>query len=45
MGLFRIEDIRRVENIGSGKVMEKAGMSFEGILRKHLLCKGQFDRC
>jgi len=42
MELVRIEAICRVKNIGSAKVMGKAGMKFEGILRKHLLCKGQF---
>ena len=42
MELVRIEARCKVENIGSAKVMEKAGMKFEGILRKHLICKGQF---
>lgn len=42
MELVRIEAKCRVENIGSARVMEKAGMNFEGILRKYLLSKDQF---
>ncbi|MEP7234010.1 MAG: GNAT family protein [Ignavibacteriota bacterium] len=38
--LVRIEAQCRTENIGSARVMEKAGMRFEGILRKHLFMKG-----
>ena len=31
-----------VENIGSYKVLEKAGMKFEGILREQMFIKGRF---
>jgi RimJ/RimL family protein N-acetyltransferase len=34
-GVYRIEATHDVENPASGKVMTKAGMSFEGILRRH----------
>lgn len=40
MELVRIEARCHLENIGSWRVMEKAGMQFEGILRKHLFAKG-----
>lgn len=40
MDLVRIQAKCFVENIGSERVMEKAGMSFEGILRKGMLIKG-----
>ncbi len=39
--LIRIEARCRLENIGSARVMEKAGMKFEGILRKHIFVKGK----
>lgn len=40
MGLVRIEARCHPENIASARVMEKAGMQFEGILRKHLFARG-----
>ena len=39
--LMRIEARCRLENISSARVMEKAGMKFEGILRKHMFSKGE----
>ena len=39
--LIRIEARCRLENTGSARVMEKAGMKFEGILRKHIFTKGE----
>lgn len=39
MGLVRIEARCNPDNIGSSRVMEKEGMTFEGILRKQLLSK------
>ncbi|MDP4220594.1 MAG: GNAT family protein [Bacteroidota bacterium] len=39
--LERIEAICRVPNVGSARVMEKAGMTFEGILRKRVFFKGE----
>lgn len=41
MDLVRIQARCVVENIGSARVMEKAGMSFEGIIRKGILMKGK----
>ncbi|WP_373232721.1 GNAT family N-acetyltransferase [Cohnella sp.] len=41
MDLVRIEARCHPNNIGSAKVMEKSGMTFEGILRKHLFVKDQ----
>lgn len=41
MGLVRVQAKCFVENIGSERVMEKAGMKFEGILRKSMLIKGK----
>ena len=40
MDLVRIQAKCLVENVGSEKVMEKAGMKFEGILRKFIFVKG-----
>jgi ribosomal-protein-alanine N-acetyltransferase len=42
MGLNRIEARCRIENIPSARVMEKTGMTYEGILRGHMLAKGKF---
>jgi ribosomal-protein-alanine N-acetyltransferase len=41
MDLVRIQAKCLVENIGSARVMEKAGMSFEGIIRKGMYLKGK----
>lgn len=40
MNLVRIEARCHPNNVGSARVMEKTGMKFEGILRKHILAKG-----
>ena len=40
--LNRIEGTCMVENVASARVMEKVGMTFEGVLRKHSYAKGQF---
>ena len=40
MDLVRIQARCDVENIGLARVMEKAGMSFEGIIRKGIFVKG-----
>ena len=42
LGLNRIEAKCSVENVGSYRVMEKAGMRFEGVLREQMLKKGTF---
>ena len=42
LALNRIEARADVRNIGSWRVMEKANMKFEGILRQHLFAKGEF---
>jgi len=41
--LVRIEARCHPDNIASARVMEKCGMSYEGILRKHLFAKGKFE--
>lgn len=41
MGLVRVQARCDVENIGSARVMEKAGMTFEGIIRKGIFVKGK----
>ena len=42
MDLVRIQARCFTENIGSAKVLEKVGMSFEGILRKGMFVKGKY---
>ncbi|GGA38739.1 GNAT family N-acetyltransferase [Psychrobacillus lasiicapitis] len=42
MGLFRIEALYDPENTASKKTLEKAGFTYEGILRKSSFEKGQF---
>jgi ribosomal-protein-alanine N-acetyltransferase len=41
MNLVRIQARCYLENIGSARVMEKAKMSFEGVIRKGLFVKGK----
>lgn len=41
MDLVRIQARCFVENFGSERVMEKTGMSFEGIIRKGMFVKGK----
>lgn len=36
-GLYRVWGICDVDNVGSARVMEKAGLSFEGVLRRHTI--------
>ncbi|MCG8492055.1 MAG: GNAT family N-acetyltransferase [Sneathiellales bacterium] len=36
-GIYRISAFCDVENSGSARVMEKAGLTFEGILRRHTI--------
>jgi [ribosomal protein S5]-alanine N-acetyltransferase len=43
MKLNRIEAVHAVENGASGKVMQKAGMSYEGLIRQKLFAKGCFN--
>lgn len=40
--LVRIEALCKEQNVGSARVMEKAGMSFEGLLRQYTFSKGEF---
>ena len=40
--LNRIEARCKIPNIGSARVMEKCGMTFEGILRQHVSLKNQY---
>jgi len=41
MELVRVQARCLVENIGSQRVMEKIGMSYEGTVRKGIKVKGQ----
>ncbi|MEK5205461.1 MULTISPECIES: GNAT family protein [Psychrobacillus] len=41
MDLVRVQARCDVENIASARVMEKAGMNFEGIIRKGIFVKGE----
>lgn len=43
LDLVRIQARCFEENIGSQKVMEKSGMQFEGLLRKSMFVKGQYQ--
>lgn len=43
MNLVRIEARCNLLNLGSSRVMEKSGMKFEGILRRHILTKGNIE--
>ncbi len=43
MNLNRVEARCIAENIASARVMEKAGMTFEGILREHMFVKGKYQ--
>jgi [ribosomal protein S5]-alanine N-acetyltransferase len=43
LGLHRIQATCHADNVGSYRVMEKAGMRFEGILRGSRYVKGRFD--
>ncbi|WP_367949319.1 GNAT family N-acetyltransferase [Bacillus sp. FJAT-29790] len=40
--LNRIEGVCDIDNVGSEKVMLKAGMKYEGTLRKNVFIKGEF---
>lgn len=42
MKLNRIEAYHIPENEASGKIMQKAGMAYEGLLRQRMLAKGKF---
>jgi len=41
LGLNRIQARCKVENVASARVMEKAGMMFEGVLREYSFSKGR----
>jgi ribosomal-protein-alanine N-acetyltransferase len=43
LGLNRIEARCLPHNIGSARVMEKAGMTYEGTIREQVFYKGSFD--
>jgi RimJ/RimL family protein N-acetyltransferase len=42
MRLNRLEARAEAPNVGSTRVMEKAGMTFEGVLRQHMYAKGRY---
>ncbi len=43
MQLHRIEARYMVENVASRRVMEHCGMTFEGVLREAVLCRGKYE--
>lgn len=43
MGLNRIEARCMPENVASERVMQKVGMTFEGLLRQQMYVKGRYD--
>ncbi|MGV2644282.1 GNAT family N-acetyltransferase, partial [Clostridium perfringens] len=43
IGLVRIEARCHPLNLGSARVMEKSGMQYEGLLRRHIFAKGDFQ--
>ena len=43
MQLNRLQAMCMVDNIGSARVMEKSGMTYEGILRDYMYAKGRYD--
>jgi [ribosomal protein S5]-alanine N-acetyltransferase len=43
MQLNRLEARCNIDNIGSERVMQKLGMSYEGVIREQLLIKGKFE--
>jgi len=43
--LNRVQALHRSKNPLSGKVMQKAGMKYEGTLRQYLIHKNEFDDC
>lgn len=43
MGMNRIEGRYMVKNLASRKVMEKCGMTFEGVCRELMLVKGRYE--
>ena len=42
LGMNRIFARCRPENVASARVMEKVGMTYEGLLREHILVRGEF---
>ena len=45
MQLNRVQGFHRRKNASSGRVLEKAGMKYEGTLRHFLAHDGEFDDC
>lgn len=43
MGLNRLEARCNVDNIGSERVMQKVGMTYEGTIREQLLVRGHYE--
>ena len=41
--IYRIDSIHDIENPASGKVMEKLGMEFEGIVRRYVVAPSISD--
>lgn len=45
MNFNRVQAFHRSKNITSGRVLEKAGMKYEGRLKQYVLHNGVFDDC
>lgn len=43
--LNRVQAFHRSKNASSGKVLQKAGMKYEGTLKQYLIHKDEFDDC
>lgn len=43
--LNRVQAFHRSKNAASGKVLEKAGMKYEGTLKQYLIHNNEFDDC
>ena len=43
--LNRVQAFHRNKNASSGKVLQKAGMNYEGTLKQYLIHKDEFDDC
>ena len=41
----RVQAFHRSKNSASGRVLQKAGMRYEGTLKQYLVHKGEFDDC
>ena len=45
VGFNRVQAFHRSKNASSGKVLQKAGMKYEGTMKQYLIHKDSFDDC